>query len=115
MGWAVWLLIWMLWRLFQLAMLMAFLLLAALVTRQRSILYVPVPPGTNRSTKENPSMFRSPSSWGLTHEDLMIRTEDGVNLNAWFVYHPIEKLGKEVPYTAVYFHGNAGNIGHRLE
>jgi len=39
-------------------------------------------------------------------------------VNAWLVYQPLatcQKLPGGVPFTLVYFHGNAGNIGHRLE
>lgn len=111
----IWILLWLLWRLFQLVLLLGVSLLGVLVTKQRSILYVPVPPGTTRSTKENPSPYRSPKNFGLQYEDLTIVSEDGTRLNAWLVYHPVEKCRDQVPFTAVYFHGNAGNIGHRLE
>lgn len=63
-------------------------------------------------------MYRSPEQWGLPFENLMIPTEDGIQVNAWLVYQPLAtcaKLPGGVPYTLLYFHGNAGNIGHRLE
>ena len=36
-------------------------------------------------------------------------TRDGVRLNGWFVPH------SEARSTLIWFHGNAGNIGHRVE
>lgn len=110
------LVLWGLWRLFQLIFALAVLLVLTLVVRQRSLIYAPVPPGAQRSPRDNPPQFRSPERWGLPFEDVKIVTEDGVKLHAWLVYQPedvCEELG--VPYTLVYFHGNAGNIGHRLE
>jgi len=100
-----------------LAFSVAFLCLASLVAKQRSILYVPVPPETKRSPKENPGHMTSPGHFAnkLPFEDLMIETEDGVKINAWFIYHPVANCQKAVPYTFVYFHGNAGNIGHRMD
>lgn len=50
----------------------------------------------------------------MEYENVMITTEDGVKVNAWFIYHRAGTTS-EVPYTVVYFHGNAGNIGFRLE
>lgn len=50
-----------------------------------------------------------PSDLGLDYEDLYLQTSDKVKLNAWFL--PC----KNAPYTLIFCHGNAGNIGHRLE
>lgn len=51
----------------------------------------------------------TPQDIGLRYEDLHIPTADNEQLHAWFV--PAE------PEDAVllFFHGNAGNISHRLE
>ncbi|HKY07399.1 MAG TPA: alpha/beta hydrolase, partial [Candidatus Binatia bacterium] len=46
---------------------------------------------------------------GLEFEDVFFTTSDGVRLNGWFVPH------REAPSTLVWFHGNAGNIGNRVE
>jgi len=112
----LWTVVWLLYRIFQGLFAIAFCLLLVLVARQRSILYVPVPPGTGRSPKENPDGFRSPGGhpWNMDYESVMIETEDGVKVNCWFIYHKAAAT-TEVPYTVVYFHGNAGNIGFRLE
>jgi len=92
------------------------LVLSVLILQQRSILYVPATPGTVRSTRENPMIYRSPEAWGLPYEDVMIPTADGVRVHAWLIYHPKSTCKEhEVPFTFIYFHGNAGNMGHRLE
>lgn len=52
---------------------------------------------------------QTPANWGMVHEDVTFATEDGVNLNGWFI--PVE--GSE--QVLLFFHGNAGNISHRRE
>lgn len=42
-------------------------------------------------------------------------TDDGVRIHAWLVYHSGIPNTDPAPYTIMFFHGNAGNIGHRLE
>jgi fermentation-respiration switch protein FrsA (DUF1100 family) len=49
-----------------------------------------------------------PSDYGLRAEDLRIETEDGVALHAWWVRGDGRR-------ALLYFHGNAGNISHRLD
>lgn len=49
---------------------------------------------------------------GLPYETVNIRSTDDVSLHAYWIRHRGEK-GMFVP-TFVYFHGNAGNMGHRL-
>ena len=51
----------------------------------------------------------NPKSVGLNYEDIFFKTEDGVLLNGWLI-----KKSKAVS-TLIFFHGNAGNISHRLE
>ncbi|MDO8892171.1 MAG: alpha/beta hydrolase [Sulfurimicrobium sp.] len=51
----------------------------------------------------------TPASVGLSFETLDLATEDGETLAAWFVPAP-DPRG-----TVLYFHGNGGNIGHRVE
>ena len=51
----------------------------------------------------------TPDMVGLDYEDINIQTEDNVSLNAWFL--PV----KGTTRTLLFFHGNAGNISHRLE
>lgn len=115
--WLLWLIFWFLLRLVQLCLGLAVLLLVVLVTRQRSMLYVPNPPGSQRSPSNNPYGHRSPATpWTLPYEDVWIFAEDGVRIHGWLVYQAPQQWAKnEAPYTFLYFHGNAGNIGHRLE
>jgi fermentation-respiration switch protein FrsA (DUF1100 family) len=51
----------------------------------------------------------TPTGLGLAHEELSLRTEDGVRLHGWFL--PVE----ESRFTVLVFHGNAGNVSHRLD
>ncbi len=51
----------------------------------------------------------SPGELGLPFEDLHFRAEDGPLLHAWLI------PGKGNPVSLLWFHGNAGNISHRLE
>ncbi len=51
----------------------------------------------------------APDSLGLAYETVDIATEDGVRINGWYV-------PAETPRGVVlFFHGNAGNISHRLD
>ena len=60
-------------------------------------------PGTGREAVVNPQSF------GLRYESVSIRTADGETLDAWWV--PAENARGVV----LFFHGNAGNISHRIE
>jgi hypothetical protein len=51
----------------------------------------------------------TPRAFGLAHEALEIATDDGEKLAAWWV--PAE----DARGTVLLFHGNAGNISHRLD
>lgn len=94
----------------------AALFLGLLVLQQRSIIYMPVPPGTTRSPGDNPHGYSSPAEWNMPFENVTITTEDGTRINGWFVYHTKGSwVDKDPPYTVIYSHGNAGNIGHRLK
>lgn len=54
-----------------------------------------------------------PSQFGITdYEDLQIPTPDGESLNALFIRPSNKRLAKDI--TVLMFHGNAGNIGHRI-
>lgn len=50
---------------------------------------------------------------GLPFESVTIRSSDNVALHTFFIRHDGDK-GGYVP-TLVYLHGNAGNMGHRLQ
>src|SRR5215216_68671 len=72
-------------------------LLFFLYLNQRQFIYFPF--GTTPT----------PANTGFSDIQVVtLKTEDGLSLKAW--YHP--PLRPQQP-TLVYFHGNAGNIGHR--
>ena len=50
----------------------------------------------------------TPAHWGIPFEDVVFPTSDGINLHGWFVKGDSE-------FTWIWFHGNGGNISHRLE
>lgn len=55
----------------------------------------------------------SPGDIGLTYESVMIPTEDGEQIHGWYVHHGSgEDASRGV---LLFFHGNAGNISHRLD
>jgi fermentation-respiration switch protein FrsA (DUF1100 family) len=54
------------------------------------------------------SLDRTPADIGADYSDVWIRTSDGVQLHGWF-------LPGESDRVLLFFHGNAGNISHRLE
>ncbi|MDY7001148.1 MAG: alpha/beta hydrolase [Thermodesulfobacteriota bacterium] len=51
----------------------------------------------------------SPRDMGLAYEDVRLTASDGVELHAWLV------LKENARGAALFCHGNAGNISHRLE
>lgn len=51
----------------------------------------------------------SPADLGLGWEEVTLTTEDSVALDAWWVPAPNPRA------SLLFFHGNAGNISHRLE
>jgi fermentation-respiration switch protein FrsA (DUF1100 family) len=54
-----------------------------------------------------------PSDFGITDfEELVIPTSDGEKLSAFFIRGP--RRGRNSNLTVLMFHGNAGNIGHRI-
>ncbi|RWS06166.1 alpha/beta hydrolase domain-containing protein 13-like protein [Dinothrombium tinctorium] len=69
-------------------------------------LYHPEDPPDSRTNVCSPAVLKLP--FHSTH----VRTVDGVDINLVFIAQPNERLSEAV--TLIYFHGNAGNIGHRL-
>jgi fermentation-respiration switch protein FrsA (DUF1100 family) len=51
----------------------------------------------------------APESFGLAYEDSYFTTEDGKKLHGWFF------PGEKAQPAILHFHGNAGNISHRLD
>ncbi len=50
-----------------------------------------------------------PSEIGLRYEDVYFRTRDKLQLNGWFI------PAKDARATLLFIHGNAGNIGDRMD
>ncbi len=56
----------------------------------------------------------TPDIHGIEYDDVIFQTEDGLNLNGWFV--PGKKTSPDTDlHTLLWFHGNAGNINRRLD
>ena len=49
----------------------------------------------------------SPSDWGLSFENVSLKTINNQNISGWFLPHSQAKK------TVLFFHGNGGNISHR--
>ena len=64
------------------------------------MLYLPGMPGR--------SLDMTPADVGMEYEDVWIETADTVSLHGWFIPGQSAR-------TLLFFHGNAGNISHRLE
>ena len=53
------------------------------------------------------TLTMTPADVGLTYQDVSIETTDGVTLHGWFI-------AGQSSQVLLFFHGNAGNISHRL-
>lgn len=51
----------------------------------------------------------TPQDLGLRYEDVNFKTSDGQELNGWYIPATDSKM------VLLFFHGNGGNISHRLE
>jgi fermentation-respiration switch protein FrsA (DUF1100 family) len=56
----------------------------------------------------DPMLVGTPGNLGLEYEEVWFTAQDGVRLHGWWV-------PKEGAPVLLWFHGNAGNISHRLE
>jgi len=70
------------------------------------LLYHPEQPSHSRVFVPTPAIFNLP------FDNLFITARDGTQLHLFLIKQPGD-ASKKVP-TVLYFHGNAGNIGHRL-
>jgi uncharacterized protein len=57
----------------------------------------------------NARIDRTPRDFGLLFDDVFFVTSDEVRLHGWFVPY------RDAQTTLLWFHGNAGNVSHRLE
>jgi len=76
-------------------------LLLALYLGQANLLFLPEIPSRE--------LAATPRDIGLNYETVWLDTADHVRLNGWYV--PAENARG----TVLFFHGNAGNISHRLD
>ncbi|KAI9293515.1 alpha/beta-hydrolase [Neoconidiobolus thromboides FSU 785] len=75
---------------------------------QQFLLYMPSYPQDSRTKIE------SPSKYGMEdYEDLRLTCEDDTKIQAYMIYSDIID-GHQSNLTILYFHANAGNLGHRL-
>jgi len=81
--------------------MMYVLLCVFLYLMQPRLLYYPNLPGRK--------LTASPADIGLDYETVSLVTADNIRLHGWFVYAPRQRG------TLLFFHGNAGNISHRLD
>lgn len=54
------------------------------------------------------SLPLTPATFGMTYEDVRIEASDGIALHGWFIAGQSKRV-------LLFFHGNAGDISHRLE
>jgi len=83
----------------------------SLITRQESMLYVPCVLAGVQLPCDNPEGFRSPAERGMTYEDVVLKTADGLRIHAWFI--TVNEGSNKVP-TLLFCHANAGNVGLRI-
>ncbi len=55
-------------------------------------------------------IVQSPRDAGLRFQEVMLKTVDGETIHGWWV-----PSGKEHAPVLLFFHGNGGNVSHRLE
>lgn len=74
----------------------------------RALIYPSHMPPNSRTEVPRPSQFQIKD-----YEELIIPTNDGAKLSAFYIRGPRTRSGR-ANVTVLMFHGNAGNIGHRL-
>jgi hypothetical protein len=89
------------WKLLIVGICLYAVMVAFVYYRQSSLIYYPNMPARN--------IVATPEQIGLEYQDVQFITEDNINLHGWFIPHQAAKG------TVLFFHGNAGNISHRLE
>ena len=89
------------WKLLLLGALTYVALIIYLYVMQPKMLFYPDMPGRRLTS--------TPGNIGLAYQDVELTTDDQVRLHGWYV--PASKPRGVV----LFFHGNAGNISHRLD
>lgn len=93
----------MLWSMLQIILLAYLALLALVYFKQSSLVFLP---------QFDRSFRASPADVGLAFAPLKLTTADGETLDGWFVPARPQETARGL---VLFFHGNAGNIGHRLD
>ncbi|KAJ8922354.1 hypothetical protein NQ315_004297 [Exocentrus adspersus] len=88
-------------------LLLFFAVTGILYQVQDNLLYSPELPSHSRVYVPIPSMFNLP------YESVTTRSLDGTQIHMYFIHQP-EQRQRNAP-TIIFFHGNAGNMGHRLQ
>jgi fermentation-respiration switch protein FrsA (DUF1100 family) len=89
------------WKFLILAICFYAVMTALIYFQQSSLIYYPDVAGRG--------LAATPQQIGLVFEDVELITEDEVRLHGWFI--PSDNARG----TVLFFHGNAGNISHRLD
>lgn len=89
------------WKLLLLGAGIYVAIMAFVYYKQSSLIFYPNIPGRN--------LVATPEDIGLGYEDVEFTTLDGIKLHGWFI------ANESARGTLLFFHGNAGNISHRLE
>lgn len=93
----------MLWSAIQILLLVYLGLMALIYFRQSSLVFLP---------EVDRSFRASPTDIGLAFAPLKLATADGETLDGWLVP---ATTGRKARGLVLFFHGNAGNIAHRLD
>lgn len=59
------------------------------------------------------ALWTTPAKEGVPHDEVWLRTSDGVKLHAWLLHG--QRPAGTPARTVLFLHGNAGNIADRLE
>ena len=93
----------MLWSVIQIGLLVYLGLLALIYFKQDALVFQPA---------MDREFLSTPTAIGLAFEPLTLATADGETLDGW---HVPAKPGMPARGLVIVFHGNAGNISHRLD
>jgi len=83
-------------------LIVSVILLIMISTLEKQMIYYPA---------TYPDGFWDPERFGVTVEDVWFNAEDGVSLHGWYT----KGAESDLDITLLWYHGNAGNITHRIE
>lgn len=84
--------------------------LGAIILNQHKLVYIPELDGPNKSPGANPTGWQTPADRQMPYENVYLTARDGNKIHMWL----IKQADSTHAPTLIFFHGNAGNIGHRL-